>query len=257
MTKHTNNPSHQFTIYPAIDLRQGQVVRLQQGDPDLQTVYGNQPADVAHRWFDAGAHWLHVVNLDGAFGENDTPNQEALTKILEATVDASGSVQLGGGIRSLSDVESALSLGVTRVILGTAAIENPALVAEAIARFGPESIAVGIDARDGRVCVRGWTETTDISPIDLGRQLAGVGLKLIIYTDISRDGVSTGVNVAATQQLAAATGLSVIASGGVATLDDVRRVRAAKLDGVIIGRALYEGQVSLEDAIGGSVTNVS
>jgi phosphoribosylformimino-5-aminoimidazole carboxamide ribotide isomerase len=237
-----------FTVYPAIDLRAGQVVRLRQGDPNRQTVYGDDPAGVARRWLDAGATWLHVVNLDGAFGDRDARNQAALAAILFA-VEGQASVQFGGGLRSLADVEQALSLGVRRVILGTAAVESPKWVQEAIVCFGADCVAAGIDARDGRVRVRGWLHETDVDPATLGRALARLGVRTVIFTNIARDGVGRGVDAAAAQRLAQAIGLGVIAAGGVASLDDVRRAQAAGLSGVVIGRALYDGQVALEEAL--------
>lgn len=240
-----------FTIYPAIDLRDGQVVRLMQGDPERETRYGSDPAGVARRWLAAGAEWLHVVNLDGAFGDRDARNRQAL-RAIQSAVAAAGTetkVQFGGGLRSLDDVAQALALGVTRVILGTVAVEAPDVVAAAVQRFGAQRIGVGIDARDERVRVRGWTEETALDPVALGQRLHQQGVRSIVYTNIARDGAGTGVDVAATQRLAEATGLDVIASGGVATLEDVRRVREAGLAGVIIGRALYEGQVDLEEAL--------
>ncbi len=237
-----------FTVYPAIDLRAGKVVRLVQGDPARQTVYDDNPAKIARQWLAAGASWLHVVNLDGAFGHQDTNNLQALNAIL-AAVAGRGHVQFGGGLRSLDDIERVLSLEAGRVILGTAAIESPDMVAEAIARFGAEKIGVGIDARDHQVQVRGWVRAAGIDPITLGKELARLKVRTAVYTNIARDGVGSGVDVAASQRLAEETGLSVIAAGGVASLADVQRVREAGLSGVIIGRALYEGQVSLEEAL--------
>lgn len=237
-----------FDIYPAIDLRNGRVVRLQYGDPDKETVFGDDPVAMGQRWADAGATWLHVVNLDGAFDEAGAANWQALPALTKLGVP----VQFGGGIRTLTDVERALDAGVTRVILGTAAIENPALVKEAIDRFGSARIAVGIDARDGRVKTRGWQTETAVTPTELGRGMADLGVTTVIYTDISRDGVLTGVNAAATAKLAQATGLHVIASGGVATLDDIHRCHAltsAGVIGVITGRALYDGRIDLAEAI--------
>lgn len=234
-----------FTIYPAIDLRGGRVVRLKQGDPGRETQYGTDPLAVAKRWQDAGATWLHVVNLDGAFGEVGLANQDALAHILTAGLR----VQFGGGLRNMDDIRRALDLGVTRVVLGTVAAENPAMVQAALDKFGSDRIAVGIDARDGIVRVRGWQEAAPLRAVDLAQRWAEMGGRWLIFTDIARDGVGTGVNVGATAKLAQATGLSVIASGGVASLDDVQRVRDAGLNGVIIGRALYEGHVVLEQAI--------
>lgn len=239
------HPHTGFTVFPAIDLRGGRVVRLAQGDPARQTVYGDDPAAVARRWLAEGAEWLHVVNLDGAFGDADGPNGEALCAI----VAAGGQVQFGGGLRDRASMERALSAGVARVVLGTAAVEQPALVAEALAAFGPERVAVGIDARDGQVRVRGWADEACVAALDLARQMRGLGVQWCVFTDVARDGVGTGVNVPATAELARASGLNVIASGGVAGAEDVVRVREAGLAGVIVGRALYEGQVALKDVL--------
>jgi phosphoribosylformimino-5-aminoimidazole carboxamide ribotide isomerase len=240
-----------FAVYPAIDLRSGLVVRLSQGDPARQTVYDDDPGAVAQKWLAEGARWLHIVNLDGAFGDSDILNRGALQSILEAADAAGGErrVQFGGGLRSLSDVEQAIAMGVSRVIIGTAAIETPALVTEAIARFGAQRVGVGVDARENQVRVRGWTRAVSIDPVALGKELVGMGVGTIVFTNIARDGVGTGVDVAATQHLAQATGLSVIASGGVASLEDVRRVRGAGLSGVIIGRALYDGTMDLGEVL--------
>jgi phosphoribosylformimino-5-aminoimidazole carboxamide ribotide isomerase len=245
-----------FTVYPAIDLRAGAVVRLVRGNPAQQTVYGDDPAGVASRWLAAGATWLHVVDLDGALtgsthgldGEQEPDNLRALGEIL-ATAAGRASVQFGGGLRALTDIERVLSLGVDRVILGTAAIESPELVAEAVAHFGAERVAVGIDAQGNRVKVRGWTRPADVDPITLGKRLVKLGVRTVVYTDISRDGVGSGVDVQGTRQLAEEIGLSVIASGGVASLGDIRQVRAAGLSGIIIGRALYQGAISLKEAL--------
>ncbi|HQE94056.1 MAG TPA: 1-(5-phosphoribosyl)-5-[(5-phosphoribosylamino)methylideneamino]imidazole-4-carboxamide isomerase [Anaerolineae bacterium] len=231
-----------FTIYPAIDLREGRVVRLAQGDPDRETAYDDQPLAVARRWQTAGATWLHVVNLDGAFGEGGRKNVTALARILTTGLK----VQFGGGVRDLETVRRVLDMGVARVVLGTVAVENPAVVEQALADFGPERLAVGIDARDGYVRTRGWREAAPLTALELAQQWEAWGGRWVIFTDIARDGMSDGVNVEATAALAQATGLSVIASGGVTTLDDVQRVKEAGLRGVIIGRALYERQINLE-----------
>ena len=240
-----------FDVFPAIDLRSGLVVRLSQGNPARQTVYGDDPGAVARKWLAAGARWMHVVNLDGAFGDSDTLNRKALQSILRAAAatGAERRVQFGGGLRSLDDVERAMDMGVSRVIIGTAAIETPALVTEAIARVGAQRVGVGIDARDNQVRVRGWTQAVSLDPIALGKELVGMGVDTVVFTNIARDGVGTGVDVVATRHLAQATGLSVIASGGVASLEDVRRVRDAGLSGVIIGRALYDGTMDLEEVL--------
>lgn len=240
----------EFQVYPAIDLRAGRVVRLRQGDPDRQTTYSDRPARVARAWADAGARWIHVVNLDGAFGQAGAANRQALKEILrEITAAGPPAVQFGGGLRAIDDVAAALSLGVRRVVLGTAAVEDPDLVARSVDRFGPEAVAAGIDARDGRVTVRGWTADTDQDPVRLGRQLRAAGLTTAIYTDVRRDGMETGPDVEGARRLSEATGLTVIASGGVASRDDIQRLKAAGLGGVIVGRALYEGRFTLEEAL--------
>lgn len=234
-----------FTVYPAIDLRRGQVVRLKQGDPARQTTYSHSPAGVARRWLQAGAIWLHVVNLDRAFGEVSDENLKALHAVLATGAQ----VQFGGGLRSLADVEAAFELGVQRVILGTAAVENPEMVQQAVSYFGTERVAVGIDARQDQVQVRGWVQDAEINSLTLAVRLSDYGVTTIIVTDISRDGMGQGVNLALTRSLAQQTGLAVIASGGVTSLKDVRQVRQAGLQGIIIGRALYEGQFTLDEAL--------
>lgn len=234
-----------FTILPAIDLRRGRVVRLAQGDPTRQTVYGDDPAGLAQRFKSEGAAWLHVVNLDGAFGQDTGANAAALAAILALGLE----VQLGGGLRDEADVRRALDLGVSRVVLGTAAIENPALVEWATREFGPARIAVGIDARGDRVCIKGWTEEAALTPIALGRRLRAQGVEWCVFTDVARDGVGAGVNVEAASALARETGLRVIAAGGVAGMADLRRARQAGLAGIVVGRALYEGRVCLREAL--------
>jgi phosphoribosylformimino-5-aminoimidazole carboxamide ribotide isomerase len=238
-----------FTVYPAIDLRGGKIVRLKEGDPGRMTAYSDDPAETSQRWLEAGARWLHVVNLDGAFGESDDVNREALKSILDAAKSFDARVQFGGGMRSLDAIEAALALGVSRVVLGTIATEKPDVVAEALKQFGADKIAVGIDARDGLVRVRGWKENSGISAIDLANQMKGLGLQTIIFTDVSRDGLGSGLNIESTRALADVSGLAVIASGGVHTINDVVAARDANLSGVIIGRALYEGTLNLEKAL--------
>ena len=236
-----------FTIYPAIDLRNGRIVRLQYGDPDKETVFGNDPAAMGQKWIDAGATWLHVVNLDGAFDEKGAENWNALPRITQL----GAKVQFGGGIRAMADIERALNAGANRVILGTVAIEQPDLVSEAIAQFGADKIVVGIDARDGEVKTRGWLQATAVAPAELGLSMKERGVQTIIYTDISRDGVLTGVNASATAELAQATGLNVIASGGVASLDDIthcHQLADQGVIGVITGRAIYDGRLDLTEA---------
>lgn len=238
-----------FTIYPAIDLRAGQVVRLKQGDPARQMTYDNDPARTARRWLEAGARWLHVVNLDGAFDENDRANHAALRAILEIATEFNARVQFGGGVRSLPMIEQALDLGASRLVLGTVAIEQPQLVPQAVEKFGSENVAVGIDARDGLVRVHGWQSNSGIPVTDLALQVRDSGVRTIVFTDISRDGLGSGLNIPSTRALAEASGLDVIASGGAHTTDDVIAAREAKLAGVIIGRALYEGTIDLKEAL--------
>jgi phosphoribosylformimino-5-aminoimidazole carboxamide ribotide isomerase len=250
-------------VFPAIDLRQGRCVRLRQGRAEDETVYGDDPAAVAQAWVAQGAQWLHVVNLDGAFGSpvrgaRRPVNLERLAEIRATVPDTP--VQFGGGLRSLQDVDTALELGATRVILGTVAVQDPGLVAEALQRFGPERILVGIDARGDRVATHGWQETSDVTATALGRAMHDRGVATVVYTDIARDGMLSGLNVQATADLARASGLRVIASGGVASLKDLDHLRAAQarlvdigstgiIEGVIIGQALYTGALSLPDAI--------
>jgi len=240
-----------FTIYPAIDLRGGRVVRLKQGDLARMTSYSDDPAEIARRWLTAGANWLHVVNLDGAFGEIDAANRSALEAILVVARSFGARVQFGGGMRSLDAVGQVLDLGVSRAVLGTIAIEQPEIVANALTRFGAERIAVGIDAREGLVCVRGWKEGSEITAQELALQMRDFGLDTVIFTDIARDGLGSGLNIPATCELAEASKLAVIASGGVHTLEDVWAARDAKLAGVVIGRALYEETINLSEALSG------
>jgi len=243
-----------FVLYPAIDLRAGKVVRLQEGDPARMTAYSEDPAETAQRWLETGARWLHVVNLDGAFGESDNTNHIALRNILRVAKGFDASVQFGGGIRSADAIEAALSLGVSRVVLGTVAIENPDIVASALMKFGADQIAIGIDARDGLVRVRGWKENSGIPATDLAIQMRNLNLRTVIFTDVSRDGLGKGLNIAATRELADVSGLDVIASGGVRTVEDVMTARDASLAGVIIGRALYEGTIDLKSALESKVS---
>ncbi|HEX9012235.1 MAG TPA: 1-(5-phosphoribosyl)-5-[(5-phosphoribosylamino)methylideneamino]imidazole-4-carboxamide isomerase [Anaerolineaceae bacterium] len=232
-----------FTIFPAVDLRGGRVVRLQMGDPARQTVYSSDPEEAARRWIASGARWLHVVNLDGAFGEKDQENQAALVEILRAAAETGVNIQFGGGLRSLEAVERTLALGVERAVLGTAAVENPALLREALQRWGPGRVAASLDARGGIARVRGWQAGSERAALDLAGEFQAAGLQWLVYTDIDRDGLASGVNLEETTALASHTGLRVIASGGVRDLEDIRRVRASGLSGVIVGQALYAGKI--------------
>ncbi|MBO0332850.1 1-(5-phosphoribosyl)-5-[(5-phosphoribosylamino)methylideneamino]imidazole-4-carboxamide isomerase [Sneathiella sp. CAU 1612] len=230
-----------MNLYPAIDLKDGNCVRLIRGEMEAATVFNTDPADQARAFKNAGFERLHLVDLNGAF-EGKPVNAEAVEKILAATdVPA----QLGGGIRDLATIAMWLEKGLSRVILGTVALRNPELVKEACREF-PGAIAVGIDARGGMVAVEGWAETSETSALDLARKFEDAGVEAIIYTDIDRDGALQGVNVEATRDLAAAISIPVIASGGVASIVDIENLLAVQesgIEGVIIGRALYDGRI--------------
>ena len=245
-----------FTIFPAIDLRQGRCVRLKQGDPNAETVFSDDPAAMARHWASQGASWLHVVNLDGAFGdahEESTVSLPINLQRLKQIRDAVNlPIQFGGGIRRLEDIALALDLGATRVVLGTVAVNDPAMVQAALAQFGPERIVIGIDARDGMVATYGWLRVSDVPAVDLARAMADAGVRRVLYTDISRDGMLTGVNVAASVELAQNSGLAVIASGGVRGIEDITALcdhQHEGIEGVIVGQALYAGRLSLTEAM--------
>lgn len=234
-------------LFPAIDLKDGQCVRLEQGDMDRATLFNTDPAAQARAFAVDGFEWLHVVDLNGAFAGHAV-NGDAVAAIL-AAVDIP--VQLGGGIRDLAAIEAWLDRGIARVILGTAAVNDPDLVREAARKF-PGKVAVGIDARRGRVAVRGWADVTEIKASELGRRFADAGVAGIIYTDIDRDGVLKGLNIEATLTLANAVPIPVIASGGLASLDDVKRLLkpdCSILEGAISGRALYDGRLDGREAL--------
>jgi phosphoribosylformimino-5-aminoimidazole carboxamide ribotide isomerase len=235
-------------IIPAIDLRGGRCVRLAQGRPAEETVYSENPLNIARKWYDAGAEMLHIVNLDAALNTNDADNLKALERIL---YDVNIPVQCGGGVRSLDDVRKLDELGVTRIVIGTAAIETPVLLQHIIDEFGT-TIVVGIDAREGRVAVRGWEKTSEVTALELAHKVAEMGIERVVYTDITRDGMLAGVNLDATRELAEASGLRVTASGGVAALDDIyalKELEKSGVDSVIIGKALYEGRFTIEEAL--------
>jgi phosphoribosylformimino-5-aminoimidazole carboxamide ribotide isomerase len=234
-------------LFPAIDLKDGQCVRLKLGEMDSATVYNPDPADQALAFERQGFRWLHVVDLNGAFAGR-TVNAAAVGAILKATKNP---VQLGGGIRTLPQIEDWLARGLARVILGTVAVREPELVREACRLF-PGKVAVGIDARGGKVAVEGWAETSELGAIELARRFEGAGVTAIVYTDIDRDGVLTGINWEGTIALADAVSIPVIASGGLASMDDIRRMTmpdASKLEGAISGRALYDGRIDPEEAL--------
>lgn len=234
-------------LYPAIDLKQGECVRLVKGDMSAATIYNTYPAAQAKAFEEQGFEWLHVVDLDGAFA-GESVNGKAVDAILGATKNP---VQLGGGIRTLEHIENWLARGLARVILGTIAVRDPALVIEACKRF-PGQIAVGIDARRGKVAVEGWAEESELDVIDLARRFEGAGVAAIIYTDIDRDGILAGINFDATLELAKAVAIPVIASGGLGSMADIERLTktdAAILNGAITGRALYDGRIDACQAL--------
>jgi phosphoribosylformimino-5-aminoimidazole carboxamide ribotide isomerase len=234
-------------LFPAIDLKDGQCVRLKLGDMDQATVYNPDPAAQAKAFEDQGFEWLHVVDLNGAFA-GESVNGAAVDSILKATKNP---VQLGGGIRTLQHIESWLARGLTRVILGTVAVRDPALVIEACRHF-PDAVAVGIDAKGGKVAVEGWAEASELGVIELAKKFEGAGVAAIIYTDIDRDGILAGINWTSTLELADAVSIPVIASGGLASLDDIRKMvepGSRKLAGAISGRALYDGRIDPQEAL--------
>ena len=234
-------------IYPAIDIRGGRCVRLTEGRFDAETVFADDPAEMALKWAGLGAEFLHLVDLDGALA-GEGKNVPVIERILQSVCIP---VQLGGGIRNLETIEKLLSLGVNRLILGSAAVKNPQLVEEACKKY-PGHIAVGIDAKNGDVAIEGWGKGSGVAATELAKKMAAYGVETIIYTDISRDGMLSGVNVEATAALARACGVPIIASGGVASLEDIRRVKAVESDGVqgcIIGKAIYTGAVDLKAAL--------
>jgi phosphoribosylformimino-5-aminoimidazole carboxamide ribotide isomerase len=236
-----------FIIYPAIDIRGGKAVRLVQGDYNRETVYNDNPIDAARDWEAQGAAWIHLVDLDGAKAGH--PVNDALIGEIARSVKVP--VQIGGGLRTEADVERLLSLGVSRVILGTAAIEDRAFVEAVLARYG-EKVAIGIDARDGYVATRGWLETSEVKAEDLAIQLAERGARTFIFTDISRDGMMGGPNVESIVRLAQISGQQVIASGGVSRMEDLVRLSEHAGQGVagaIVGKALYTGSIQLSEAV--------
>ncbi len=232
-------------LYPAIDLKDGRCVRLSQGRFDEAKIYSDTPSQVAALWEEKGASYLHLVDLDGA-AEGRRANGPCIRQIVRRVHIP---VQLGGGVRSLGDIEEALALGVSRVIIGTRAAEEPEFVRKAVERFGAERIAAGIDARDGMVAVRGWEKLSQVTAGELAGRMREAGVRTIIYTDISRDGMLCGPNVEATKKLQEAAGIDVIASGGVSSIEDLRRLYEAGIRGAIIGKALYERRIDLAAAI--------
>lgn len=237
-------------VYPAIDLRGGRCVRLRQGDPDAETVYYDDPMVAARRWIEAGAAWLHVVNLDGALGDDGAAlNLKRLGDIC-AAVDVP--VQFGGGLRSMDQIARAFDMGVARVLLGTVAVREPVKLVGALRRYGPQRVAVSLDLRDGHVATHGWMQLSNLDGVEVGHRLARIGVTTAVYTNIGRDGTLLGVDADGVAQFAHKTGLRVIAAGGVASADDVRALREVAwrgVVGVVIGQALYIGAVDLAEAI--------
>jgi phosphoribosylformimino-5-aminoimidazole carboxamide ribotide isomerase len=231
-------------VYPAIDIRGGKAVRLVEGDYDRETVFDADPVDAALRWAAAGATWIHIVDLDGA-RDGQRLNAATIGRIREAV---SCRLQLGGGIRTIEDVRATSDLGIDRIVIGSAAVTHPELVTAAVGLLGP-GVAVGLDARDGRLATQGWREQTDVSALDAARRFAADGVRHFVFTDIRRDGKLQGPNLDALREMIDGVDADIIASGGISSLDDIIAVRKLSAAGVIIGAALYHRQFSLEDAL--------
>jgi len=231
-------------IYPSLDLMSGSYVRLKQGNFNEVTTYGSDPVAKAKEYAQAGAKWIHVVDLDGS-RTGDSINEA----VLETIAKESGLfMQTGGGVRRLSDIERKLKLGASRVVIGTAAVNNPAFAAQAIKEFG-DAVAIGIDAKNGIAAAHGWTDVGSVNAVELAKQMADIGVKTIIYTDIAKDGMMSGVNVEATAEIINVVGCDVIASGGVSSIEDLREVKSIKSAGVILGKSLFIGAIDLKTAI--------
>ncbi len=231
-------------IYPAIDIKGGKCVRLVQGNFNDVTVFNDDPCDQALQWVSKGASYIHIVDLDGA-RLGSSYNNDVIASIVSKVCIP---IQVGGGIRTMDDIETKLNIGVSRVILGTAAINNPTFVKDAVRTYG-DKIAIGIDAKEGKVAISGWEEISDVTAVSLCVKMADIGVKTVIYTDISKDGMMTGPNISATKQLIDLSGMDIIASGGVSSLRDLDDIKAIGASGVIIGKALYQGAIDLSKAI--------
>lgn len=242
---------NKFTVFPAIDLKDGKVVRLELGDPSRQTVFSSDPAKTAYDFLSAGAKWLHVVNLDGAFGDEQRArkNETAIAQILEITPEFDGKVQVGGGLRSMKAIESLLAMGVNRVILGTLAVEQPEIVRDALRRWGSERIAVSVDLRAGRLQTHGWLKNTERQPEEWLSGLAQAGLRWVMVTDVERDGMLSGANLQLAMRYSVDTNLRVVLAGGVSRMNDIHQAKSNGLAGVIIGRALYSGELNLSEVL--------
>ena len=231
-------------IYPAIDIRGGRAVRLVEGDYDRETVFDADPLDAARRWESDGAEWIHIVDLDGA-RDGIRANADAIARIRN---EVSAPIQLGGGLRTLDDIEEVARLGIDRMVIGSAAVTNPELVRDAVSIYG-DRIAVGLDARNGMLATHGWREQSTVSALEAGLRFVDMGVKHIVFTDIGRDGKLEGPNVSALIDMTQALSANVIASGGVSSLDDIRTIKPTGAGGVIIGAALYHKRITLKDAI--------
>lgn len=231
-------------IYPAIDIKDGQCVRLLQGRFSNVTVYGNDPSEMAKKWESEGGEFIHVVDLDGALKGHGV-NAEAVRKICSSV---SVPVQTGGGIRTMEDIESKLSCGINRVIIGTKAVSDSEFVKRAVDKYG-EKIVIGIDAKDGMVAVEGWEKTSDFTAVEFAKKMTDIGVKTIVYTDIATDGTLKGPNIAAMTEMASSVSADIIASGGVGSLEHIKALMPTGVEGVIVGRALYTGNVDLEEAV--------
>lgn len=231
-------------IYPAIDIKDGKCVRLLRGSFDDVTVYGDDPAEMARKWEAEGGEYIHVVDLDGAVKGHGV-NAEAIRRICESV---SVPVQTGGGIRTMEDIEAKLNCGISRVIIGTKAVSDPEFIKNAVAKYG-EKIAIGIDAKDGKVAIEGWEKTTDFGAVEFAEKMAELGVKTIIYTDIATDGTLAGPNVEAMKEMASRVDVDVIASGGIGNIEHIKSLSGTGVEGVIVGRALYTGGVELSAAV--------
>jgi phosphoribosylformimino-5-aminoimidazole carboxamide ribotide isomerase len=238
-----------FTIFPAIDLRFGQVVRLTQGDPDRQKTYSNDPAAIAVEMLNAGASWLHVVNLDATFGESSEKNILALKSIIKKAEQYQAGVQFGGGLHDLDLIRKTLSYGVNRVVLGSLAAREPASIKTLLREYQPDQIAVSLDGLDKKVMVSGWREATSLDVFELANTLKSFGLRWLVYTDIKRDGMQIGGDFETTISLHKQTNINVIASGGVSSQEEIKILKKNGVAGAIVGRALYEGTLKLTDLL--------